>query len=148
MSENVEKNAKCTCLRFPSADQAARGSLEPPEAMSFNPSCPQHGARAEIFDFPPPSFHEPAQSAPEASPAPEPIPPADPVAAFVEAVVAVDRRAFTSTAEIMSAAREWCAENGELTFGPRQLAAQLKRRRGVQPHSNGQRRGWRGVKLR
>jgi len=75
-------------------------------------------------------------------------PPADPVAAFVEAVVAVDRRAFTSTAEIMSAAREWCAENGELTFGPRQLAAQLKRRRGVQPHSNGQRRGWRGIKLR
>jgi hypothetical protein len=162
MSENVEKNAKCTCS---------------PDNGTFDPRCPEHGARAEIFDFPPgekdladilaneklmtreferrlvplpdsPEAHAAYQSALEASSAPEPVPPADPAAAFVEAVVAVDRRAFTSTAEIMTAARAWCDDNGALPFGPRALAAQLKRRRGVQPHSNGQRRGWRGVKLR
>ena len=96
----------------------------------------------------PSSAEEPPQTPPEPSVDPQPVPPADPVAAFVEAIVAVDRRAFTSTAEIMAAARVWCAENDALPFGPRALAEQLKRRRGVQAHSNGQRRGWRGVKLR
>jgi hypothetical protein len=137
MSENVEKNAKCTC-----EPSAPASDSECVDVLILDPRCPEHG------DFPPLPHPEPAQSVAEPPPAPEPVPPADPAAAFVEAVVAVDRRAFTSTAEIMTAARAWCDDNGALPFGPRALAAQLKRRRGVQPHSNGQRRGWRGIKLR
>lgn len=94
---------------------------------------------------PPSSAEDAVQSPPEAAGDP---PSPDAAAAFVEASVAVDRRAFTSTAEIMAAARVWCAENDLPVFHPRALAEQLKRRRGVQAHSNGQRRGWRGVKLR
>lgn len=86
--------------------------------------------------------------APEVSPSPTSVALTDAVAAFVDAAVTLNRKAFTSTAEIMAAARAWCDENEALPFGPRALAAQLKRRRGVQAHSNGQRRGWRGVKLR
>lgn len=78
---------------------------------------------------------------------PPPLAPADAAAAFVGDSCKPNRKAFTSTAEIMAAARGWCDEHGAMPFGPRTLAGQL-RRMGGQPHSNGQRRGWRGIKLR
>jgi hypothetical protein len=83
----------------------------------------------------------------EAPPASPSLAPPDAAAAFVGESCEPNRKAFTSTAEIMAAARGWCDEHAAMPFGPRTLASQL-RRMGGQPHSNGIRRGWRGIKLR
>ena len=83
----------------------------------------------------------------EPLPTPPSLAPPDAAAAFVGEACAPNRKAFTSTAEIMAAARGWCDEHAAKPFGPRTLASQL-RRMGGQPHSNGTRRGWRGIKLR
>ena len=66
---------------------------------------------------------------------------------FLAEAVTPARNHFTSTADIMAAAREWTDDRDEHRFGSRALAKAL-RERGVKKHSNGQRRGWRGVKLR
>jgi hypothetical protein len=67
--------------------------------------------------------------------------------AFLIEAVTPAPAVFTSTADIMASAREWCDEREEHRFGSRALAKAM-RAKGVQKHSNGQRRGWRGVKLR
>lgn len=54
---------------------------------------------------------------------------------------------FTSTAELVAAARHWCDEREEFRFGARALAKALHQR-GLQRHSTGVKRGWRGVRLK
>lgn len=83
------------------------------------------------------------QKPPPTPPLPEP----SAVDAFLAESVTPAPEVFTSTAEIMASAREWCDEREEHRFGSRALAKAL-RERGVTKHSNGQKRGWRGVKLR
>jgi hypothetical protein len=86
-----------------------------------------------------------APSLPEAYPSAAPLDAA--AEAFVAAAVVPDPQAFTSTAELIASARGWCEANDAYPFGRRILARQLARVGGVR-HSNGQARGWRGVKLR
>jgi hypothetical protein len=68
---------------------------------------------------------------------------------FLEHAVEADKTAFTSTAELMTAAQRWCDEKGEWRFGARALAKQLRRRGALQAKStNGYSRGWRGIRLK
>jgi hypothetical protein len=69
------------------------------------------------------------------------------VEAFLADSTSPDRASFTSTADIMAAARAWCDDRGEFRFGRRLLAKQLQQR-GCKPQRTNTQRGWRGVRLR
>jgi hypothetical protein len=70
------------------------------------------------------------------------------VRAFLEDSTIQDKpEGFTSTAELVAAARQWCDERGEYRFGARALAQHL-RKQGYLKWNNGRVRGWRGVRLR
>jgi len=66
---------------------------------------------------------------------------------FLDEATTPENEAFTSTAELMNAARQWVDAREGYRFGSRALAEAM-RRRGGQKHSNGMRRGWKGVRLR
>lgn len=68
-------------------------------------------------------------------------------AAFIQDALEGDKAAFTSTAELMAAARAWCAEKDEFRFGTKVLARRL-RAAGCRQHSTGSHRGWKGVRLK
>src|SRR4029077_12496053 len=126
---NGDLNSTCEleCASRAKESESARPTDAPGEGESSAEDAPQ-----EAFESPP---------------APPSLAPPDAAAAFVGESCEPNRKAFTSTAEIMAAARGWCDEHAAMPFGPRTLASQL-RRMGGQPHSNGTRRGWRGIKLR
>jgi hypothetical protein len=68
---------------------------------------------------------------------------------FLEHAVEADKTAFTSTAELVAASRQWCDERGEWRFGARALARALRRRGALQAKStSGYQRGWRGIRLK
>jgi len=71
------------------------------------------------------------------------------VAAFLAEAIVEDKSdaGFTSTAELVAAARQWCDEKNEYRFGARALARHL-RRNGFQQWNTGRIRGWKGVRLR
>ncbi len=69
------------------------------------------------------------------------------VEAFLADSTTPDRSTFTSTADIMAAARAWCDDRGEFRFGRRMLAKQLQQH-GCKPQRTNTQRGWRGVRLR
>ncbi len=69
------------------------------------------------------------------------------VQAFLDDAVSRDPKTFTSTADLIAAARQWCDARGEYPFGARALARHL-RQRGFPPWNTGKLRGWVGVRLR
>jgi hypothetical protein len=69
------------------------------------------------------------------------------VEAFLAEKTTPDRAVFTTTEELVAAARAWCGEKGEHAFGRVMIARALKRR-GLKPFRTNTRRGWRGVRIR
>lgn len=76
-----------------------------------------------------------------------PLTTAEIVEAFLAEKTTPDRTVFTTTADLVAAARAWCGERGEHAFGRVMIARALKRRGCTQGRTNAN-RGWRGVRIR